>query len=261
MGKFNSSATRIRPFFEALLRRDPTGSDWLPALLSPVGAQTALSEDLLNDPGEITQIVFQTETRSEKAIGPPEAFCRWLLQNPDRMVWPRGTAGKFSPDTNRWRRDLMGLAENGPIGKQKQAIAAGLEQLALKGVKGSSMKWWAFEGRTKVDCYIETERLRLYVEGKRTEALSSATAWYPARNQFVRNLEAAREHAGDVPFACIMMSESPICVNQAQLDAGLPHLAPHERVGLLRRYLGNVTWGRACALTKVSFAELPDTCA
>jgi hypothetical protein len=38
-------------------------------------------------------------------------------------------------------------------------------------------------GHTEVDCWLETERLLLFVEGKRSESLSASTHWYPKRNQ------------------------------------------------------------------------------
>jgi hypothetical protein len=55
--------------------------------------------------------------------------------------------------------------------------------------------WWRFEGTSMIDRILMTERLVVTVEGKRTEPLSSATDWYPARSQLVRNLEAAKQRA------------------------------------------------------------------
>jgi len=259
-GRYNSSATRIRPFFEALVATDPTGVDWLPKLLALPGPQNAISDDLVRNPGRIVKIIFETETQREQAVGPPEAFLRWLLQNPERMIWPGGVGGNFSPVTRRWRLALMGKAEDSdPDSRRRDAMTEGLRQLATVGARGSALRWWAFEGSTKVDCYIDTERVRLYVEGKRTEPLSSATAWFPARNQFVRNLEAAREHAAGKNFACLLMSEAPVTITSAQIADGLPHFTPIERENLLQHYLGNVTWRQACNATGVCFSALPDT--
>jgi hypothetical protein len=155
----------------------------------------------------------------------------------------------------------MGRSEEGDADlRQHEAMTEGLHQLAVIGAKKSAHRWWAFEGSTKVDCFIETDKVRIYVEGKRTEPLSSATAWFPLRNQFVRNLEAAHEHAAGKNFACVVMSESPIEVTSDQIAEGLPHLTPDEREKLLRHYLGNITWSKACDATGVCFADLPDTC-
>lgn len=253
-GKYNSSATRVRPFFENLRSSDPSGNSWLQKLLTVTKNEGADGPEILRIPGPIVSIVFETEAQSELGVGPSEAFLRWLLQNPDQMVWPRGRT--FSPKAERWRRALMYDTEPG----RNDAKAEGLRELATFGTKKSSRRWWAFEGSTKVDCYIETENLRLYIEGKRTEDLSKATDWFPVRNQFVRNLESAREHAEGKPFACLLMSESPIMVTPDQIAAGLPHLTPAERQELMRHFLGNITWEEACKATGACFADLPDTC-
>jgi hypothetical protein len=74
-----------------------------------------------------------------------------------------------------------------------------LEELERLGPKGSARKWWAFEGITKVDCWLETDRLVLFVEGKRTETLSKFTAWFPARDQLTRNLDLVGEVSPEKP--------------------------------------------------------------
>src|SRR5258705_6171529 len=89
-GRYNSSATRIRPFFEKLVALDPTGISWLPKLLALTGPQNAFSDELVRNPGPIVEIIFETDTRKEQAIGPPEAFLRWLLQYPNEMYSPKG---------------------------------------------------------------------------------------------------------------------------------------------------------------------------
>jgi hypothetical protein len=50
-GRYNSSATRIRPFFEALVASDPTGVDWLSKLLALPGPQSAFSDELVRGSG------------------------------------------------------------------------------------------------------------------------------------------------------------------------------------------------------------------
>jgi hypothetical protein len=85
-----------------------------------------------------------------------------------------------------------------------------LAELALKGGTGSKRKWWAFEGFTEVDCVLETDRLLLFIEGKRTEALASSTDWYPERSQLVRNLEAVREVAKGRTAAVLLVTQEPV---------------------------------------------------
>jgi hypothetical protein len=67
-----------------------------------------------------------------------------------------------------------------------------LKELTKVGAAGSKYKWWAFEGFTSVDCWLETETLLLLIEGKRTDTVSASTDWYPIRNQVVRILEGAQ---------------------------------------------------------------------
>jgi hypothetical protein len=167
---------------------------------------------------------------------------------------------KYSKQIEEWRRALIGQTGNGDVAsRQREVIELGLDELAEAGPNRSARVWWAFEGSTSVDCYIKTEKFNLYVEGKRTESLSKTIDWFPTRNQFVRNLESAREHSGCEPFACILMSESPITVTPDRIAAGLPHLTLLERDELLKHYLGNITWKEACDVTGVCFEDLPDT--
>lgn len=67
--------------------------------------------------------------------------------------------------------------------------------MRLDQVGPSRSGWWRFEGSSHIDCVLETDRLVVTVEGKRTETLSPATHWYPSRSQLGRNLEAARQLA------------------------------------------------------------------
>jgi hypothetical protein len=106
------------------------------------------------------------------------------------MTWP-ANAGT-SQETLRRRRALCG---DDP--RPREAVRSeALTLLQKQGASRSNKKWWAFEGFTEVDCWLETEHLALLIEGKRRESLSNATAWYPARNQLVRNLEVASDYAG-----------------------------------------------------------------
>ena len=148
------------------------------------------------------------------------------------------------------------------IVEREEAIAEALNQLAVCGASGSSKKWWAFEGRTAVDCYLATDRMRIYVEGKRTDILSPATDWYPLRNQLFRNLESAAQDAAGVPFVCLVMAEDKLpqqaTSTQVQRDS-LPHLTQAERLSLMRHFLGTITWRDACKATGVDYDSLPDT--
>ena len=65
----------------------------------------------------------------------------------------------------------------------------------------------AFEGFSHIDCCLITENLVLFVEGKRTEAVSSSTRWFTQRSQLWRNVEAAKEFAARKEFAVVLAVE------------------------------------------------------
>lgn len=265
MGIYNSSLTRVRPFFKRLISRDPSGSSWLQQLLSLAPNHEAFrGTDLLSNPG----LLRPTNLDKEEKLAPPEAFLRWLIKNPQMMTWPKKTT--FGPETQAWREKLMGRRDlTGRAGDdhaeirrldRETAIQEALKELARQGATGSSRKWWAFEGYTSVDCYLSTNRLRLYVEGKRTDILSSSTDWYPSRNQLMRNVESASSHAGDTPFGCLVIAEQRLpTIPESAIRDSFPHLAEGEQRNLMQHYLGSVTWREACEACGLNYDDLPNT--
>jgi hypothetical protein len=120
-----------------------------------------------------------------------------------------------------------------------------LKELATVGAAKSRRKWWAFEGFTSVDCRLETEALLLLIEGKRTEPVSDSTAWFPGRNQVIRNLEGAQAEAlavGRKNFAVLLCGETAIELPEEAWTSSLPHLSPSEIKNIKSHYLGCATW-------------------
>lgn len=272
----NSSITRVRPFFQRLLAQDPSGSTWLPVLLSAAHADQALPRAMVHDPGQLlagVSAVRPVKDRTlirhgggtvmlegcfERKVPPSESFLRWLIENPSQMSWPlrSGREERYKPETQQLREELMG--RHGEMAAQTARMAA-LPALRERGVERSGKKWWAFEGFTHTDCYLETDRLLLIVEGKRNETITASTSWFPARNQIARNLEVAGEVAGDREFAVLVMTERPTDVPDGVLDAALPHMSTAERDALKRRMLGPLTWSLAGSAVGLSVDEFPDT--
>jgi hypothetical protein len=275
---FNSSITRVRPLFCRLLSRDPSGVTWLPALLNAAPNGNRLRPSVRNQPGTIDRklvkrrnvsvpalgAVVSLEHCFEHAVPPPTAFLRWLLENPDRLSWPRAINGKprkYGTRTQAWRAAfLAGDADyEERLALQRQALDA----LDMHGGKGSRRKYWAFEGFTEVDCFLATERLVLAIEGKRKEPLSRSTDWYPRRSQLVRNLEAVRELAQERSAAVLLVTENPVegALSEEILEASLPHISDKaDRSAIGRGYLGQMTWQRLCDLVGVPYpAGLPAT--
>ncbi|MEN6587359.1 MAG: hypothetical protein ABFE02_15065 [Sulfuricella sp.] len=174
----------------------------------------------------------------ERDIPPSEAFLRWLLNNPGRLVWPSDAGGRekiFAASTTEKRKKLIDGDK-----KVRDEALSGLDRF---GVCGSKWKWWAFEGFTSVDCLLETERLLVFIEGKRTEGISSATDWFPRRNQVIRNVEVAREMAGkSKEYAVLLCAEQHIDLPDKAWQESLPHCQDFEIEELKRHYLGCATW-------------------
>jgi hypothetical protein len=260
----------VRPFFRALVRRDPQGLTWLPKLLALAPRHKSYPHPkLLAHPGCIRKIQPTLVNDTEKALVPPEAFLRWLLLHPESMTWPKKGRAVFGADAQHWRERLMQLRDltGEPHERRKRireadrehAVHEALEQLERVSAARCRGHWWAFEGFTSVDFYFETDHLRIYLEGKRTEALSPSTDWYPGRNQLLRNLESAQTDAGGAPFVCLVLAEEPLPeMDSTTVDASLPHLEPAARQILLRHYLGTITWRQACAATGFDYEALPD---
>jgi hypothetical protein len=182
----------VRPVFRALIERDPNRQSWLPALLEVCPEAARVPVGVRADPGRLLPELLvkrrpygslELERCFEPSVPPPEPFLGWLIDNPEQLIWPRNP-GKTA-ETLRWRQALYGDEPQ----LRKEARDEARRLLAKLGALGSRWQWWAFEGFTEVDCWLETERTVLVIEGKRTELLSAATAWYPARNRLVRNLE------------------------------------------------------------------------
>ena len=273
MGDYNSSVTRVWPVFDFLLAKDPSGRSWLRRLiqLADRGANADLGELRALDatlarierpiPAPITHAIGADAARRLGAIRnafeaefpPPAPFLRWLIEHPSNLTWPKagGSETTFGTPSQELRRRLA----EGDIAVREQA----LRELETAGVERSRRQWWAFEGFTSVDCYLETEHLVLLIEGKRTEPIAAATNWYPERNQVVRNLEVARScAAGRKNFAVLLCTERPTSLPADCWDRSLPHLSAEDRAELKQHYIGCVCWPEI-AVALCGGLALPDT--
>jgi hypothetical protein len=76
MGKYNSSATRVAPFFTALIQRDKSGKTWLPSILAMFPNTRCFTGNLLLEPGEIVTCQFG---KDELGLNPPLRFLKWMV--------------------------------------------------------------------------------------------------------------------------------------------------------------------------------------
>lgn len=271
MGAYNSSITRIWPVFDLLFARDSTGKTWMPGLiqLAPnekLAAQlTARMTSLVPKlaklgrkiPANLLSELSRTQAEAlgslrhafEASLPPPIDFLAWLIQNPDRLSWPHEESKQWREASPKTREYRSLLKQNCPTTTEDA-----LRFLREKGAAGSFNKWWTFEGRTSVDCRLETRDLLLLIEGKRTEDVSCKTQWFTARDQVVRNLEVAAAEAASLKksFAVMLCAESGVELSTDAIEQSLPHLSQPQRQSLADRFLGCVTW------EKIRSALCPD---
>ena len=252
MGDHDSSLTRVQPVFDKLLDRWPDGDPWLGKLWD----MAALTRPgvALSKPAGLDQLVA-SETPSthearlgktyERTVAPPAAFLKWLLENPQKLhVRDPINFGAKSVEARKWRSKLF----SGDQHLVSEAQAEGLKQLGRRLAQRGRNKWWAFEGFSRIDCCLTTGRCVLFVEGKRTESVSPSTLWFEQRSQLWRNVEAAREFAGQKEYAVILAVENEtdgttaLANAASSVDGSYPHLDSGQRAELSRHLVGFVTW-------------------
>jgi hypothetical protein len=271
MGRhLDSSITRVRPFFQPLLQRDPSGLSWIPTLLRLGNADPDFGDELARHCGPLLPWVSRRRIRPDRSLRrfgvgaveleecfehrlpPPEKFLRWLIEHPGEMSWPEE---EISAEPGQRRREEL-FGHHG-FKAAAAARAEAIAQLDAGGADGTNGKWWAFEGFTQVDCLLETENLILLVEGKRMEKLSVSTRWLEGRDQLLRSLDvaAAAAERKNKEYAVILLAEDYVDgIPVRGAAASLPHLSEWEQARMLGHYLGCVTW--RAALSAVFF---PDT--
>jgi hypothetical protein len=177
-GAYDNSLTRVQLFFGALFSRDPSGRNWLPALLAATPNGRSVLGELVDAPGSLLSSLSVRGAGGRLACfeypaAPPRELLEWFIEHPGELVWPPGA--ELSPETVRLRRALLC---DDPPGARARAQARARELLATR--SPFSREWWRFEGVTQLDCVLITDRLVVTVEGKRTEPLSPATDLVPS---------------------------------------------------------------------------------
>ena len=172
-------------------------------------------------------------------------FLRWLLDNPQMMeVRDTDSFGAKGAGARRWRGKLFSGEER----LVSEAQEEGLRQLGKRLAQRGRKKWWAFEGFSRVGCCLVTETCVLFIEDQSTEPASPSTVWFPHRSRLWRNVEAAKELAGDRQFGVILAVEceadgaAALAEAADSLAGSYPHLEGPLRTELASHLLGFVTW-------------------
>ena len=243
-------SARVRPFFEALFTRDPSGGSWLPQLLEAAPYGDARLGDLAQSPGWlVTPLAVRGATGRlacfDYPAHPPKELLRWFIDHPGQLRWVE--APGVSADAIRLRRALV-LDE--PLGAQVRAQDRARDLLVSR--SAYAREWWRFEEPVVLDCVLITPRLVVTVtaKDKDKEGLCPTTPWYPQRTDLIRGLEAARQMSGGRRWASLLISERPVAeATDAALARSLPDGAPQlddeQRAELQQAFLGNLTWERA----------------
>jgi hypothetical protein len=200
----------------------------------------------------------------ERRLQPPRGLLVWLVQHPEvlapqlkalerRAIRAGERAGLAVSPAWAKRREFLD-------GRDGELQREALDRLS-SGKPLPSGAWFVFEGPTSVDCYLETDRIVVVIEGKRTESgPTTSTDWMPTRHQLLRNLDAALDIArgrrvvglfivegddsGDVPE--VWRASTDATISEEALDASLPHRNRDERATIRDGYLGATTWQRGC---------------
>jgi hypothetical protein len=261
MGSYNSSKTRVRPFFHDLIERDPTGETWLEPLL----ALPDRSNEAVPDPGHLlpAESAWDDPPRKERLLPPPRALLRWLIENPPsvrprdlqtRCPRKRQKRERLLVGDERVRREALALLDAAPA-----EVACSCE-LARPRCRED---WHILEGPTHVDAYLTTERFVILIEGKRTEPEpTTRTSWMSVRHQMLRNLDDAwdrRDSRSAIGFFLVEgHDDNPLVlpkewsewsantVSPSALERSLPHRSAVEHRAIASAFLGAATWDAAC---------------
>lgn len=262
MGPRDSSHTRVKPVFDTLLERDPTGKSWLPALLALPELPGIASRAIAPSPGALTDHAWGDH---ERGLPPPRSLLRWLVT--EAVLPPDAITG----GAGRTREKREALSRRDP-----DTIAEALTLLDKPARRNKD--WYILEGTSKPDVYLATPELLVVIEGKRTETgPTPGTEWMPVRHQMLRHLDAAWEQLQPgqrlVGFFIVEgvggatgLSVPPPWHEAAQattssdvLDTSLPHRTSEERAALAAAFLGVTTWQRVCTALGLDYHTLPDT--
>jgi hypothetical protein len=222
--------------------RDPSGREWLPALLRAAPNGPAALGEVVDDPGGLDIPLAVTGANGRLAcfdypVSPPRELLTWFVDHPEELVWPDGA--ELSLVSERLRRALI---EDQPPGARTKAQDRAYE--LMRNASPRTLDWWRFEDTTTLECVLTSHRLVLVID---TDPLAAATDWYPQRTRLVRDLEAASRLARDRAFGTLVLGAQPLLEDElAQtVAAGTPHLSAAERDELIAAYLGSLTWAQA----------------
>ena len=258
MGIYNSSKTRVEPFFDWLFDKDPTGVSWLQSLIQlPVlpGYHRAAPE--INNARIESGRAWGND---ERPLPAPLSLLEWLISNLRR---PEKSSALGSDPVTIEMRDAL-------LRHDSEAVKKALE--SVRDIP-SERAWCIFEGNSKPDAFLQTPDAIIVIEGKRTEAgPTTHTTWMPVRHQMLRHIDAAWDGRGKRNVYGFFMVEAEPgskyvpqkwliaaldTISRTSVDESLPHRSPSEREDIAKAFLGVTTWQLACEALNVPVDILP----
>ena len=221
--------TRVKPFFSALVGRDPSATTWLTSLLAATPNGHRLLATLLSNPGSMLEDPEHPDAElgfhEQVSVLPDRDLLLWYIDNPDQLRWPRGQPPW--PRTESVARrlliyvllgtgvsnlDLLWYAADPweplwPTTRTYPDATTGMRQALLGGYAPSRGPaqwlarealqrfpsgggWWNFEAPAKLDCVLITDRLVLVIRGDRRKPDNRAHDWHMAPRPLPRDFPA-----------------------------------------------------------------------
>ncbi len=246
-GKKNSSQTRVYPAFIKIKNQMEDFIEWLNER-QPCNIPTR------NVDWDTMIIRFADEKgHGEIALPPSASLLKWMIENFGKSQrlnkMPSGI--NVSAKTLARRKELY----ERNVARIKEAI----NSINL----GRRRGWFAMEGYTRPDVYIETNQFILLIEGKRTEPnlTDSTTFFCNGRDQLIRHMDAALELAGNRAIWGLVIYEedAPYIprITDQMIEDSLPHRTQTDRDRIKSGWLSPMTWQELGARFKIRY---PDVC-
>jgi hypothetical protein len=177
MGRQDSTKTRVEPVFDELLARDETGNTWLSELVT-LPARPGVVAPVV-PPAPLTRWGWGDE---EVGLPAPRSLLAWLVRN---AALVNEEAHRNTSKSTREERDLLLEHDAATLDKALRLLSR--EPVSARG-------WYVLEGVTRPDVYLESEKVIVVIEGKRTESgPTTDTTWMRIRHQMLRHLDCAWE--------------------------------------------------------------------
>ena len=228
-GEKNSSRTRVYPTFVKLKYKIKDFIEWL-------NETQGCSIPTGNVDWDKAYVRFaDKDGKGEIALPPCASLLKWMIDNYGTDMLKEECGKRVSDATRELRNKLLR--------HDQDTVSLAYDLINM----GRRRGWFALEGYSRPDVYIETNKFILVVEGKRSErTLTDSTTYFSkGRDQLIRHMDSALNVAGNKNVFGIIIYENgaqyPV-LDMDLLDSSLPHRSVKEREMIKNHYLNPITW-------------------